>query len=46
MLVMGKKEAVDKTVIVRDTDTHSQDIVPLEELPKYMKKIEAQWLKK
>jgi histidyl-tRNA synthetase len=46
MLVMGKKEAVDKTVIVRDTDTHSQDIVPLEELAKYMKKVEAQLLKK
>ena len=46
MIVMGKKEAVEKTVIVRQTDTHSQDIVSLEELPKYMKKIEAQWLKK
>jgi len=46
MLVMGKKEAVDKTMIVRHTDTHSQDIVPLEELAKYMKKVEAQWLKK
>jgi histidyl-tRNA synthetase len=40
-IVMGKKEAVDKTAIVRRTDTHAQDIVPLEELPKYMKKVEA-----
>jgi histidyl-tRNA synthetase len=46
MIVMGKKEAVDKTVIVRRTDTHSQDIVPLSELAKYMKKVEALWLKK
>ncbi len=46
MIVMGKKEAVEKTVIVRRIDTHSQDIVPLTELAKYMKKIEAMWLKK
>lgn len=46
MIVMGKKEAVEKTVIVRKTDTHSQDIVPLDELAKYMKKIESQWFKK
>lgn len=46
MIVMGKKEAVDRTVIVRRTDTHSQDIVPLDELVKYMKKVEAMWLKK
>ncbi|MEA2715672.1 MAG: histidyl-tRNA synthetase [Candidatus Parcubacteria bacterium] len=46
VIVMGKKEAVDRTAIVRRSDTHSQDIVPLDDLPKYMKKIEAQWLKK
>jgi histidyl-tRNA synthetase len=46
MIVMGKKEAVDRTAIVRHTDTHSQDIVSLEELPAHMKKIESQWLKK
>jgi histidyl-tRNA synthetase len=40
VIVVGKKEAVEKTAIVRHTDTHSQDIVPLEELPKYMKKVE------
>jgi histidyl-tRNA synthetase len=40
MIVMGKKEAVDKTAIVRRMDTHAQDIVPLEDLPKYMKKAE------
>lgn len=41
MIVMGKKEAVDKTAIVRRMDTHAQDIVPLIDLPKYMKKAEA-----
>jgi histidyl-tRNA synthetase len=40
VIVMGKKEAVDHTAIVRHSETHSQDIVPIEELPKYMKKIE------
>jgi histidyl-tRNA synthetase len=39
VIVMGKKEAVEKTAIVRRNDTHAQAIVPLE-LPKYMKKIE------
>ena len=41
VIVMGKKEAVDKTAIVRENERHSQDIVPLTDLPKYMKKIEA-----
>jgi len=40
MIVMGKKEAVEKTAIVRRMDTHAQDIVPLADLPKYMKKAE------
>ncbi len=40
VIVMGKKEAVDKTAIVRRMDTHAQDIVPLADLPKYMKKAE------
>ncbi len=42
-IVMGKKEAVEKTAIVRNTDTHAQSVVSLEELPKYMKKIEADY---
>jgi histidyl-tRNA synthetase len=41
VIVMGKKEAVDHTAIVRRNDTHSQDIVPLEDLPKYMKSVET-----
>ncbi len=42
-IVMGKKEAVDKTAIVRNTDTHAQSVITLEDLPKYMKKIEADY---
>ncbi len=45
VIVMGKKEAVDKTIIVRRTDTHAQDIIPLEHLPKHMQKIEKQYWK-
>lgn len=46
IIVMGKKEAVEKTAIVRRTDTHSQDIVPLDDLAKYMKKVEEQWFRR
>ena len=46
VIVMGKKEAVERTAIVRRNDTHSQDIVSIEDLPKYMKKVEAQLGKK
>jgi|GEM_PF-161388 histidyl-tRNA synthetase len=38
-LIMGQKEAIEKTIIVRDTTTHAQDSVLLEELVKYMKKL-------
>jgi histidyl-tRNA synthetase len=41
VIVMGKKEAVDKVAIVRKNDTHAQEIVSLEDLPKYMKKVET-----
>ena len=46
VIVMGKKEAVEKTAIVRKNDTHAQEIVSLDDLPKYMKKVEAQLGKK
>ncbi len=46
VIVMGKKEAVEHTVIVRETETHCQSIVTLDELPKHMKKIEALHFKK
>lgn len=45
LIVMGKKEAVDKTAIVRKVDTHSQDVVPLADLPAYMKKVEEKHFK-
>jgi len=38
-LIMGQKEAIDKSIIVRDTETHAQDSVALEELVRYMKKL-------
>ncbi|MDR3558041.1 MAG: His/Gly/Thr/Pro-type tRNA ligase C-terminal domain-containing protein, partial [Candidatus Pacebacteria bacterium] len=40
-IIIGKKEAVEKTAIVRDNSTHAQEIVPIEELPRYMKRAEA-----
>ncbi|MDB5238723.1 MAG: hypothetical protein JWO00_58 [Candidatus Parcubacteria bacterium] len=43
VIVMGKKEAVEKSVIIRKTDTYSQDTVPLDKLPDYMKKIEKDY---
>lgn len=39
-IIIGKKEAVEKTAIVRNTDTHAQEIVSLDELCKYVKKLE------
>ncbi len=39
-IIMGKKEAMEKSAIVRNIETHAQDIVPLDELPKYMKGLE------
>lgn len=39
-LIMGKKEAMEKSVIVRDTETHAQETILLEDLPSYMKKLE------
>jgi histidyl-tRNA synthetase len=39
-LIMGKKEAVEKTIIVRNNDTHAQEVVNIDELAKYMKKLE------
>lgn len=42
MIVIGKKEAVERTAIVRRTDTHAQELVSWDELAKYMKKIDGQ----
>ena len=46
VIVMGKKEAVERTAIVRNNDTHSQDVISLADLPKHMKKIEESYFKK
>ena len=36
---MGQKEAMEKSVLVRDTNTRSQETVSIENLAKYLKKI-------
>ena len=41
VIVIGKKEAVEGTAIVRQNDTHAQLIIPLENLAKYMRDIET-----
>ena len=40
-IIMGKKEAMEKSVIVRNTETHAQDTVALSELATYMKKLDS-----
>ena len=43
VIVVGKKEAMDKAAIVRRVDTYSQETVPLTDLPEHMKKLEKQY---
>jgi histidyl-tRNA synthetase len=43
VIVIGKKEAMDKAAIVRRVDTYSQETVPLTDLPEHMKKLEKQY---
>ncbi len=38
-IIMGKKEAVEKSVLVRESVTRAQEPVPFEDLTSYMKKI-------
>lgn len=38
-LILGQKEALDGTVIVRNMDTRSQDTIKIEHLAEYLKKI-------
>jgi histidyl-tRNA synthetase len=38
-IIFGQKEAMDSTVIVRDMKTHSQDIIRIEKLSEYLKKL-------
>lgn len=37
-IIIGQKEALDKTVIFRNMKDHSQDIVPTQELSSYLKR--------
>lgn len=38
-VIMGHKEALDKTVIVRNMDTRSQEIIPVDELTNHLKSL-------
>jgi histidyl-tRNA synthetase len=38
-IIMGHKEAIEETVIVRHTDTRSQETVAVTALPAYLKKL-------
>lgn len=38
-LILGQKEALEGTVIVRDMDTRSQDTIKIEKLNEYLKKL-------
>ena len=38
ILIMGHKEAVEGTILVREAATNSQDAIPLSELPSYLRR--------
>lgn len=38
ILIMGHKEAIEGTIIVREVATNSQDAIPLPDLPNYLKR--------
>lgn len=38
-IILGQKEAMDNTVIIRNMDTRSQDTIPINKLPEYIKKM-------
>ncbi|HEY4511625.1 MAG TPA: ATP phosphoribosyltransferase regulatory subunit [Candidatus Paceibacterota bacterium] len=40
-VLIGKKEALERSVIVRDMKTRSQDIIMITELPGYLKKLKV-----
>ncbi|MFA6898534.1 MAG: His/Gly/Thr/Pro-type tRNA ligase C-terminal domain-containing protein, partial [Candidatus Paceibacterota bacterium] len=39
IMIMGQKEAVENSVIVRNLANRSQETVPIADLPKYLRKI-------
>ncbi len=40
VLIIGQKEALEETVVVRDTNTRFQESVPINELAEYLKKLQ------
>lgn len=42
IIIMGQKEAIEGTVMIRNTRDHSQETIPLEDLPYYLKKIRSE----
>ena len=39
VLIFGQKEAIDKTVIVRNMETRKQDTIKIDDLKEYIKKL-------
>lgn len=39
ILIMGKKEAMDGTVMIRDVSTRAQDTVTIKDLPEHLNKL-------
>ena len=39
-MIMGQKEAMEKTLIIRNTETHAQETVAIEELTRFMRKLD------
>jgi histidyl-tRNA synthetase len=39
-IIMGQKEAMEKSLIIRNTETHAQETVALEALAKFMRKLD------
>ncbi len=41
IIIIGQKEALEDTVIVRDTSTHKQKVIPTDKLVNYLKKLQS-----
>ncbi len=39
LIIMGHKEALDKSVVIRDNETRAQESIPIEDAPAYIKKV-------
>ena len=40
-MILGQKEVIDNTVIIRDMRTHSQDVVDLTKLAEHLKSLKS-----